>query len=304
MNSFSVFKISSPMGCNVYFVNTNPAVIIDAGHPYFAQETFEILQGSVPLEKVAYILCTHSHPDHLGAATLLKNATSAKLCILPIEKNDKLTPLHKREIKLDMEEVQFDHFMKKDERIELDNDSIEIIHTPGHADDHCCLYFTQRQFLFTGDLIANEDTGFLNLNKPYQISLNELNESIDRCAQLPTRRVFSGHGDTYRIAPWDKLKRKLLLFKKNPQILISHSLISPFLFYLWAHEKVSRKDGEQYIADHVYLFDGFLQQVSVDLILKEFRVLVSLLEARNVISRTGDIYSSRFSREIQSQWFK
>lgn len=124
-----------------------------------------------------------------------------KLCILPIEKNDKLTPQHKRDIKLEMEETQFDYFLKGNERIELDDDLIEAIHTPGHSNDHCCFYFSQRQFLFAGDLIAHEDTGFLNLNKPYRVSMDELNKSIDRCTQITTRRVFSGHGEAYRVAP-------------------------------------------------------------------------------------------------------
>lgn len=304
MKPFSVFRITSPLGSNVYFVNTSPAVIIDAGHPYFAKETLEIMQHSLPLENVGFILCTHSHPDHLGAASLLRDVTSAKLCILPIEKNDKLTPLHKHDIKLDVEETKFDYFLKRDEQIELNDDSIEIVHTPGHADDHCCFYFSQRQFLFAGDLIAHEDTGFLNLNKPYRAALNELNSSIDRCAKITTRRVFSGHGEAYRIPPWDKLKRKLLLFDRNPQLLISHTLISPFIFYLWAKEKVSRKDGEQYIADHAYLFDGFIEDVSVDLILKEFRKLLSLLEITNIISCDGDIFSLRLSKEMHTQWFK
>jgi glyoxylase-like metal-dependent hydrolase (beta-lactamase superfamily II) len=304
MKPFSVFSITSPLGSNVYFVNTSPAVIIDAGHPYFARETLQIMQHSLPLEKVGFILCTHSHPDHLGAADLLRDLTSAKLWILPIEKNNKLTPLHKRDIKLDMEETRFDNFLKKDERIDLNDDLIETIYTPGHSDDHCCFYFSQRKFLFTGDLIAHDDTGFLNLNKPFQESLDELNKSIDRCAQIETRRVFSGHGNPYRIAPWSKLKRKLQLFEKNPLLLISHTLISPFLFYLWAQGKVSRKDGEQYIADHAYLFDGFLEEISVDLILNEFRKLLSLLEIRNVISCEKDVFSLRFSRNMHSQWFR
>jgi glyoxylase-like metal-dependent hydrolase (beta-lactamase superfamily II) len=304
MKPFSVFRVTSPLGSNVYFVNTSPAVIIDAGHPCFAKETLQLMQRSVPLEKVGFILCTHSHPDHLGAAALLRSVTSAKLCILPVEANDKLTQQHKLDIKLDMDETDFDCFLKKDERIELDDDVIGTIHTPGHSDDHCCFYFSKRQFLFAGDLIAHEDTGFLNLNKPFQTSLNELKNSIDRCTQLTTNRVFSGHGEAYRIAPWDKLKRKLLLFEKNPLLLIPHTLISPFLFYLWVKEKVSRKDSEQYIADHAYLFDGFIEDVSVDLILCEFSKLLSLLEIRNVISCDRDIFSSRFSREIHSQWFK
>jgi hydroxyacylglutathione hydrolase len=304
MNQFSVLKIATPLGSNVYFVGSNPAVIIDTGHPLFAAETVQFLQKTVPIENVAYILCTHCHPDHLGGASALKKVTSAQLLTFTPELNSKLTPAHQREIRLDFETPRIDCFLNETSPIELDDDTIRVIHTPGHSDDHCCFYFEKRKMLFTGDLIVNEDIGFLNLNKPYMESLREFSRSLDLCETIATRRVFSGHGDPYRVAPWNQCKRKLELFKRNPQLLIAHTLISPLLFYLWAEKEVEIENCEQYIIDHSYLFEGFLENVTVDLIVGEFRKVLMLLELRNVIVRNGKGLSTRFSRNMSHQWHK
>ena len=304
MTQFSVFRISSPPGSNVYFVNTSPAVIIDAGHPEFANETLSILQQEVPFDQTAYILCTHSHPDHIGAATVLQKATGASLRIFTPAANDKLTPEHKKEIRLEIALPQFDKFLCDGDRIELDDDIIEVIHTPGHADDHCSFYFTKRRYLFTGDLITHEDIGFLNLNKPYRQSLDELRTSICRCAALDAHRVFPGHGEPYRIAPWKKHLRKLSLFEHNPQLLIPHTLISPFLFLLWSQENVTRSAAETYITDHAYLFDGFLENATPEVILQEFKKFVSLLEITGTITSCGDRLLHRSSKNHQHFRYK
>lgn len=304
MQPYSVFKATSSLGSNVYFVNTSPAVIIDTGHPFFALQTLELLSKSVPLEKAAFLFCTHSHPDHVGAASLIKQSTTVQLYCLPVAKNDKLTPLHQSLLKLDSEFPPIDRYLVDKELIELDDDTIQIISTPGHSDDHCCFYFSKRRFLFTGDLIANEDIGFLNLNKPYQIAMNELRQSLQKCANISARLVFPGHGDPYRIAPWSRLQRKLLLLEKNPRLLIAHTLISPLLFYLWIRKSMSLGECEQYIAEHSYLFDDFLPDITVDIILHEYRRLLSLLEMKNVLSLAGNNLVSRFHDEIKSQWFK
>jgi glyoxylase-like metal-dependent hydrolase (beta-lactamase superfamily II) len=304
MLHYSVLKVSSPLGSNVYFLNTNPAVIIDTGHPHFAQETVDILKRLTPLDSVAYIFCTHSHPDHLGATVLLKNLTSAKVCAFPCARNDKFTSEHKRDIKLELSPFETDHILKNEEIIELNDDSIRVLYTPGHADDHCSYYFTQRRFLFTGDLIAHDDIGFLNLNKPYRDALKEMNTSFDICAKLPARKVFPGHGNPYRIVPWEKYIRKLLLFDRNPELLISHVLISPFLFYLWAKGPTPIDKCKQYVTEHAFLFDGFIEDISVDQILQEFNRLLPLLEILNVVHRNGDLIQGHFSREMTYQWYK
>jgi hydroxyacylglutathione hydrolase len=295
----SVFRCSSPPGSNVYFVNSNPAVIIDTGHPDFAERTLDIIKNHVPFNKIGYILCTHAHGDHIGSASVFQKACKAKTMIFKPEVNPKLTPAHRQEIRLVYDLPKIDSYLQPDQQIILDDDIIKVLHTPGHADEHCCFYFSKRRFLFTGDLLANEDIGFLNLNKHYTIALNETMQSVKRCATLETTRVFTGHGDPYRIAPWQKIIRKLSLFERNPKLLLPHTLISPFLFYLWAAGKpVPVEEAETYITDHTYLFDDFIDDCTEDMVLEEFRKLAVLLTIRGVIRLIDKCYVHTMGSEL------
>ena len=301
---FSVFRCSSPPGCNVYFVNTNPAVIIDTGHPDSAQQTLDILKHHHSLDNVGYILCTHAHGDHIGGASLFQNSCRAKTMVFKPETNSKLTDAHKRELRLIYEAPKIDMYLKPDMEIILDDDLIQILHTPGHADEHCSFYFAKRKFLFTGDLLAYEDIGFLNLNKHYSIALGEMKQSLERCALLETTRVFTGHGDPFRIAPWKKAMQKLLLFERNPMLLVPHVLISPFLFHLWAAGRPQPVEvAETYITDHAYLFDGFLDNCTPDLILREFRKLATFLRIRGVINVVDNCYLHTY-RNYSTHWHR
>jgi len=301
----SVFRCSSPTGSNVYFVNTDPAVIIDTGHPDFAEQTLELLKNSVPFNNIGYILCTHAHGDHIGNASVFQKAFRAKTLLFKPETNSKLTDAHKQDIRLIYEMPKIDSYLEPDMKITLSDDTIRVLHTPGHADEHCCFYFTKRKYLFTGDLLANEDIGFLNLNKHYTFALDEIKQSVERCATLETTRVFTGHGDPYRIAPWQKIMRKLSLFDRNPMLLVPHTLISPFLFHLWAIGKPEPiAETEAYITDHAYLFDGFIDNCTKKLVLEEFRKLATLLTFRGVVKKIDNCYSHTLGNRMISHWHR
>lgn len=302
---FSVFRCSSPPGSNVYFVNTDPPVIIDTGHPDFSEQTLALLNHHTPFANTGYILCTHAHGDHIGNASVFQKASHAKTLIFKPEVNLKLTELHKREIRLIYEHPAIDAYLEPDMEIHLNDDIVRVVHTPGHADEHCCFYFTKRKYLFTGDLLANEDIGFLNLNKHYSVALDEIQQSVQCCAALETTRVFTGHGNPYRIAPWQNIIRKLSVFKRNPILLISHALIAPFLFHLWAAEKPEPVAAtEKYITDHAYLFEGFLENCTPDLVLQEFRKLATMLIFRGVVQLIDNCYIHTMGSQMTKHWHK
>jgi hydroxyacylglutathione hydrolase len=302
---FTVFRCASPPGSNIYFVNTDPAVIIDTGHPVFAEQTLDILKRNVPIDNVGYILCTHAHGDHIGNASVFQKACHAKTMMFRPETNSKLTDTHKREIQLIYDMPEIDSYLEPDMEITLNDDTIRVLHTPGHADEHCCFYFAKKKFLFTGDLLVHEDFGFLNLNKHYTKALDETKQSVQRCAALETTRVFTGHGDPYRIAPWQNIMRKLSLFERNPMLLVPHALITPFLFHLWAAEKPEPVAAtETYITDHAYLFEGFLDNCTPDLVLQEFRKVATFLTIRGAVKIIDNCYVHTYKNDITWHWYK
>ena len=305
MQQTQIFRISSTLGSNVYFVNTSPPVIIDTGNPSIAKDVFTLLSLNIPLPSVKHIFCTHSHPDHTGSAAALKRFTGGDILSLELKNDPKLTPAHTSSLNLNCEHFSIDRILKNGTTVELEDEQIRVIASPGHADDHCCLFFTKRKILFSGDLFTYNDTGFLNLNKHYLLSIEEFSNSIRRCQQTGAKIIYPGHGEP--IYPddkfWKRTERKLSLFRKNPLLLIPHTIISPLIFFLGTRELVSEKECEDYVVSHTYLFEGFLDDVSSEMVRSEFQKLISLLQFRDVLVRKNGLFLNSSPCDINFKWF-
>ncbi len=290
MHDPEIFRASSPLGSNSYLVKINPPVIIDTGHPLFQKQTSQFLSSRITSsETIRFIFCTHSHPDHTGAASYLRTLTGAEIVTCEGKNDRKLTEARRSVLNLTSEPLSQDRTVPDNTVFSLNNEQIEVLRTTGHSDDHASFFLQKRKLLFCGDLLTTDDIGFLDLNKPYLTSLGEFSASIERCIELQPRVIFPGHGSP--IYPngqlWKKLRRKLSSFYRNPSLLIAHTMITPLLFFIESRGKVSVEFCEDYIASHHRIFDGFLDGITEEILRKEFRKLVFLLEIRNVIYR-GD----------------
>lgn len=68
-----------------------------------------------------------------------------------------------------------------------------VIHTPGHRDDHICLYAPEEKVLFSGDLIfPGGSFGRTDLD---QGDRDTLIDSIARIADLDVQELYAGHDD-------------------------------------------------------------------------------------------------------------
>jgi glyoxylase-like metal-dependent hydrolase (beta-lactamase superfamily II) len=83
--------------------------------------------------KVQWILATHSHRDHMGAAPVLKERTGAPLAAYKT---------------ITCADVPLDH----GDTLQVGCIRIEVIHTPGHSPDSICFLIDGRK-LITGDTL-------------------------------------------------------------------------------------------------------------------------------------------------------
>jgi glyoxylase-like metal-dependent hydrolase (beta-lactamase superfamily II) len=257
----------------------------------------------VPLNDVAYIFCTHSHLDHTGAAAILKKTTGASVFAFKGTQDKKLTINHDSTI-TSTDTFVPDVFLSDNQLINCDDEIVEVIKTPGHTDDHICLFFHKRNILFTGDLMIHDDIGLLNLNKHYSESLNEFSKSIEKCSQIHPSAIFPGHGNPVFNSEkiLNNAERKLLLFRKNPLLLIPHTLISPLLFFIGTRESVTIDLCEKYVLEHSYLFEGFID-ITQKILKKELLKVIMLLKFRNILSQNGNTLKMNISfNKIETDW--
>jgi glyoxylase-like metal-dependent hydrolase (beta-lactamase superfamily II) len=141
--------------------------VLDPG-PEDAANTADILRATGG--RVARILLSHTHTDHLAGVPALRAATGAKVWSY-VQSQD---PAHTPDIALhDGDEV----------------DGWLAIHTPGHASDHLC--FARDGVVFTADHIMSWSTSVVS---PPHGNMRAYFDSMRRMLARDDRAYLPGHG--------------------------------------------------------------------------------------------------------------
>lgn len=146
---------------------------------------------------VSEIVCTHGHFDHVGAVGDLKTALGAKVLL---HKDDLLVYKHSYKIAQEwgfdaIAQPEPDLLIEEGYKIHLGNQTIEIIHTPGHSPGSVCL--VGGDFVITGDTLFAGSVGRTDFpGGDYQ----KLGDSFRRLMALDkSTKVLPGHGPSSTI---------------------------------------------------------------------------------------------------------
>ncbi len=170
--------------------DTNCGIIIDP-----ADET-ELLLNYIEKESInlKYIILTHGHFDHVGAAAPLKRKTGAKIVINKKEiETLKSVPLQARLFGLSPPEVPApDIFVEEGDTINCGEIQLKVIETPGHSPGGISLYNEKEKILFSGDALFRRSIGRTDLpGGNFEILIRSIKEKL---LTLPGDvKVYSGH---------------------------------------------------------------------------------------------------------------
>ncbi len=191
--------VVGPLGVNCYILGSREggeAVVIDPGAD--PDNIMEVLEASRLAGNVRYILATHCHFDHVGAAKRLKELTSAPFLI------------HKGDLELlesleeqagyfgcpTVEKPSVDRFINDGDIISFGDIKLEVAHTPGHSKGGVC-YLTGDK-AFVGDTLFAGSVGRTDFPG---CSFEELSASIRNkllCLEDDVV-VYPGHGPSTTI---------------------------------------------------------------------------------------------------------
>lgn len=155
-------------GTNTYVLRSSGhALVIDPG-PVIASHLAAIRHALGRAEPVAVIV-THTHPDHAPAANPL--AAEWGVPAIGFAPGPGFEP---------------DDTVSDRDQFVVGEQSIWVVHTPGHTFDHICLL--AGDIMFTGDHIMGGSTVVIENATDYMASLEKVRDSRPR-------HLFPGHGD-------------------------------------------------------------------------------------------------------------
>lgn len=178
-------------GYVIYQQEGGPCYVIDPGYTAgnfidFIEKKNLDMQG---------ILLTHHHYDHTGAVEKLKSRFS---CPVYLHRCD--MDLYKKEVEQPMEDGDV---------LRLGEESIQVIHTPGHTAGSVCFYSEKSKLAFTGDTIFNVDLGRTDLEDGSE------NDMIRSCREIIDGwsneiYIYPGHGDGCNMKKVRRINREFL----------------------------------------------------------------------------------------------
>jgi glyoxylase-like metal-dependent hydrolase (beta-lactamase superfamily II) len=238
-------------------------ILIDCGPA--TDEAFTTLAKYVQsigysMEDIETCIVTHSHYEHYGQLRRIKEECNAQILAhpamltftsdpmadlssrselliangLPIATVNQFLGLYKDIIESTPPIPAIDKMVSCEELIFTNSLKLRIIWTPGHSEDHICIYNEETRTLFTGDHIISKATPQISHRcigqledplKPYQQSLQEL-------LTLEIEIAYPGHNDVIEntherileILRHHKLRERLILESLNNEKLTAFEI--------------------------------------------------------------------------------
>ncbi|MFB6091959.1 MAG: MBL fold metallo-hydrolase [Haloquadratum sp.] len=191
MEIHTVTEAATEFTCNAYLLVDDGAALVDAG-------TMPGVDAVVAkrVDDLDAVYLTHTHPDHVGELDAVLDRFDADL---------HAHGQHPRRTAA----------LEDGETVELAGETYEVVHTPGHADDHVSFVGDTR--VFSGDVVvyndgAFDDGSFGRTDMPGQSRerlIESLETLLDRMPETVTE-LYAGHGDVYRAEEGDDSVRDVI----------------------------------------------------------------------------------------------
>jgi glyoxylase-like metal-dependent hydrolase (beta-lactamase superfamily II) len=160
-------------GTNTWLFDGREPTLVDAGVGAAGHlEAIARVLGGRPLARV---LVTHGHLDHASGVAALRA---------------QWPDLEARKFLIDGEAGWV--ALVDGDRVRAGDRELHVLHTPGHAPDHVCLWDGADRAIYGGDMVIDGATVLIPAGRGG--NLRQYLTSLERLAALQPARIYPGHG--------------------------------------------------------------------------------------------------------------
>jgi glyoxylase-like metal-dependent hydrolase (beta-lactamase superfamily II) len=161
-------------GNNTWLIDGVEPLLVDAG--VGSARHVAAIARALHARALKRVVVTHGHADHAsGVPALRETWPSIEACKFVLAGESGWRAL------------------ADGERILAGDRWLTVLHTPGHAPDHVCLWDDERRELFSGDMVLAGTTVMIPAGRGGHLA--QYLASLERLAALQPRRIYPGHGD-------------------------------------------------------------------------------------------------------------
>lgn len=240
---------------NVVLRSRDGHVVIDTGYVRHAPLTLALLatERGVGRERVAKIVNTHCHSDHVGGNAAVQAAYGCPIAV-PQGEDDAVERWDDKALLYEYADQSTDRF-RADEAIAPGSTHVfgdlewRAIAAPGHDMGALVFWNDEHRILISGDALWEHGFGFVMPPEVDAAALPATRATLDTIAQLPIRTVIPGHGEPFSDveASLERAFNRVQAFEADSTRMARHALKVLLMFTLLDRQRIAIDELPAYV---------------------------------------------------------
>ena len=226
---------------NILFLEGDQATLVDTGYHSHAAQTLALVRHALEGRRLARIVNTHSHSDHIGGNALLQRQFGCGITIPAgiagaVERWDE-DALMLRPAAQQAERFRFDATLQAGDEFEMGGLVWRALAAPGHDMDALVFHCEAKRLLISGDALWRDGFGIMFAEVMGSgEGLKATRATVEAIGRLPVDLVIPGHGPAF--SEFDDAVERALgrvrAFEEDPLRMVRNAIKVCFTFLLLA----------------------------------------------------------------------
>lgn len=240
---------------NILCLEGDGATLIDSGYVSHAGHTVALVRHALGGRRLARLVNTHSHSDHIGGNAALAAAFGCRIAIpegiAPAVAEWDEAALLLPQTAQSAARFAHDDIVQAGDELDMGGLNWQAIAAPGHDMHALVFYNPERRILISGDALWRNGFGviFAELMGTAP-GLAATRETLTRIGRLAVDVVIPGHGAPFAEfeAAMEQAWSRLAAFEADGERLARHAVKVVFSFWLLERRRIAAAELPQFLA--------------------------------------------------------